>query len=145
MAEKGKTSRLDAEGQEWREKVMPGKNRYDEETNPYGLNSDDAKHHDDDKHPWGKGNGKSMGYAIRNVNAPKTQINYSNVDTKTEAGGSYDIYGTIGADMAYQGESGRKFLERINIYKPTSEYGKNSVDVDTSVKGQYVTTTRNKR
>jgi hypothetical protein len=144
MANEGKLSRLDIEGRNWRETVMPGKNRYEDEVNPYSLNHDDAKTHNDDQHPWGKGNGKSMTYAVRNLNAPKTQINYSNVDTRSSAGGSYDIYGTVGVDMAYQGESGRKFLERINEYKPGAEYGKNSVDIDASKRGQYVTTTRNK-
>ena len=143
MAEERKVSRLDQEGQEWRETVMPNKNRYADETNPYGLNNDDAKTHNDDKHPWGKGTGKSIDYARRNLNATKTQMNYSTVDTRSEAGGSYDIYGTKGVDMAYQGESGRKFLERINEYKPGHEYGKNSVDINASAKGQYVTTTRN--
>ena len=144
MANDQKISRLDVEGRNWRETIMPGKNRYEDEVNPYGLNSEDAKTHNNDKHPWGKGTGKSMTYAVRNLKAPKTQINYSTVDTHSSAGGSFDIYGTKGVDMAYQGDSGRKYLERINEYKPESEYGKNSVDIDTSVRGQFTTTTRNK-
>ena len=43
MANDQKISRLDVEGRNWRETIMPGKNRYEDEVNPYGLNSEDAK------------------------------------------------------------------------------------------------------
>ena len=79
-----------------------------------------------------------MGYAVRDLNAPKTAFNYSNVDTRTEAGGSYDIYGAKGVEGAFQGDAGREFVKRINFYNPENSYGKDSVVIDTSVNGQYV-------
>lgn len=107
-------------------------------TNPYDENNDSALHHNDDKHPHGKGTGKSMGYVKRDVNAPKTKFDYSAVDSRSEAGGSYDIYGTQDVEGAFKGESGRNFLKRINEFSPENEYGPNSVNIDTSVRGQYI-------
>lgn len=138
MAEIEKQSRLDKEGIEYRSTRIPGKNKYIDEINPYDENNDSARHHDDENHPWGKGTGKSMGYAVRDLTKPKTHINYSNVDTRTEAGGSYDIYGTVGVENAFQGDSGRNFAKRINFYSPENEYGKDSVNIDESLRGQYV-------
>lgn len=132
-----KQSRLDKEGIEYRKERIPGKNRYIVETNEYDGDSEDAKTHDDENHPWGKGTGKSMGYAVKNPNAPKTQINYSNVDTRN-GGGSYDKFGTKGVDKAFQGDSGRKYLQRLNEFNPDNEYGKESVDIDAHVKGQFI-------
>ena len=131
-------SRLDKEGIEYRSTRIPGKNKYVDTINPYDENSDDARHHDDDQHPHGKGTGRSMGYAIKDVTKPKTHFNYTNVDTRTEAGGSYDIYGTKGVEGAFQGDSGRNFVKKINEYNPENAYGKDSVTIDTSVHGQYV-------
>lgn len=132
-----KQSRLDKEGKLYRKERIPGKNRYITELNEYDGNNEDALTHDDTEHPWGKGTGKSMGYAIRNVNAPKTQINYSNVDT-SDGGGSYDKNGTKGVDKAFQGDSGRKYLQKLNEYNKDKEYGKESVDIDSSVRGQFI-------
>lgn len=134
---KTKESRLDKEGQEYRKDRIPGKNKYLDEINEYDGNNEDALSHDDESHPWGKGTGKSMGYAVRNVNAPKTQINYSNVDTRN-GGGSYDKFGAKGADKAFQGDAGRIFLQKLNEYGPEKEYGKESVDINTKVKGQFI-------
>lgn len=131
-------SKLDREGIEYRSTRIPGKNKYIDSVNPYDENSDEARHHDDENHPHGKGTGRSMGYAIKDENAPKTLFNYSNVDTRSNAGGSYDIYGTKGVEGAFQGDAGREFLKSINDYNPENEYGKDSVTIDTSVKGQYV-------
>lgn len=130
-----KQSRLDVEGQEYRKNEIPGKNRYDSVTNPYDANHEDAKAHDDS--PWGKGTGKSMTYAIRDLTAPKSKINYSTLDTSEGAGGMYDKYGTKGVPKAFQGDSGREWAKTINIYNKENAYGPNSVDVDTSVKGQF--------
>lgn len=138
MAENTKQSRLDKEGIEYRGTRIPGKNKYVDTINPYDENSDEARHHDDAFHPHGKGTGKSMGYAIRDLNAPKTAFNYNNVDTRSEAGGSYDIYGAKGVEGAFQGDAGRNFVKRINFYSPENAYGKDSVVIDTSVNGQYV-------
>lgn len=136
-------NRLESEGKEYRSKSIPGKNRYADEINPYDGDNQDALHHDDDKHPWGKGTGKSMGYAIKK-DTPKGifgyqnhDYEYGNVDTKN-GGGSYDIYGTEGVDKAYQGKSGRNYLQQINIYGPEKEYGKDSVDIDNTIRGQFV-------
>lgn len=131
-----KRSRLDLEGIAYRENEIPGKNRYEDQVNPYDENNDDAMYHGDKDHPWGKRTGKSMGYAIRDLTAPKTQISYKNFDTKN-AGGSYDIYGTKGVDKAFQGDSGREFLSRINEYNEHNAYGRDSVEIDLSVRGQY--------
>ena len=135
--DEAKQSRLDKEGREYRKDRIPGKNKFIEEINEYDGDNDEALSHDDENHPWGKGTGKSMGYAVRNLSAPKTQINYSNVDTKN-GGGSYDKFGTKGVDKAFQGDSGRNYLQKLNIYGPDKAYGKESVDIDTSVKGQFV-------
>ncbi len=129
-------NRLAEEGIEYREKRIPGKNRYIDTINPYDENNEDTKHHDDQTHPWGKGTGKSMGYAVRNLNAPKTDINRTNIDTK-HGGGSYDIYGAKGVDKAFQGDAGRKFLERINEFNSEKEYGKDSVDI-AKIHGQFI-------
>ena len=131
-------SRLDREGIEYRSTRIPGKNKYMDVINPYDENSDDARHHDDENHPHGKGTGRAMGYAIKDESAPKTHFNYANVDTRSEAGGSYDIYGTKGVEGAFQGDAGRNFLKQINEYSPENAYGKDSVTIDTSVRGQYV-------
>lgn len=139
MAEvQDKQSRLDKEGIEYRSTRIPGKNKYIDEINPYDKDNDSARHHDDDAHPWGKGTGKSMDYVKRNLSAPKTRMDYSAVDSRSEAGGSYDIYGTEGVEGAFQGKSGRNYLKEINFYSPDKEYGKDSVNIDTSVHGQYV-------
>ena len=134
---KVKRNRLAEEGIDYRENNIPGKNKYLTEINEYDGNNEDALSHDDQEHPHGKGTGKAMGYAIRNIDAPKTQFNYSNVDTRN-GGGSYDKYGTKGVEKAFQGDSGREFLKKINEYSPENEYGKDSVDVDTRVKGQFI-------
>ena len=131
-------SRLDQEGIEYRSTRIPGKNKYVDTVNPYDENSDEARHHDDEFHPHGKGTGHSMGYAVRDVSAPKTRMNYSVVDSHSEAGGSYDVYGTKGVKGAFQGDAGREFAKKINEYGPENAYGKDSVTIDTSVHGQYV-------
>ena len=130
-------NRLEQEGKDYRANSIPGKNRYSEAINEYDGDSQDALSHDDEKHPWGKGTGKSLGYAVRNLSAPKTQISYSNVDTKN-GGGSYDKFGTKGVDKAFQGDSGREYLKKLNIYSSDSSYGKDSVDIDGKIKGQYI-------
>lgn len=134
---KNEVNRLENEGKIYRKESIPGKNKYSNELNAYDGDHEDAKTHDDAQHPWGKGTGNSMGYAIRNLSAPKTQIDYSNVNTK-DGGGSYDKFGTKGVPKAFQGDSGRNFLEKINIYGPGKEYGKDSVNIDEKIKGQYI-------
>ena len=134
---KNDVNRLENEGKDYRKNSIPGKNRYSVELSEYDESHEDAKSHDDAEHPWGKGTGKALGYAVRNLSAPKTQIDYSNVDTKN-GGGSYDKFGTKGVSKAFQGDSGRNFLEKINIYGPDKAYGKESVNIDEKIKGQYI-------
>ena len=131
-----KQSRLDIEGVEYRENRIPGKNRYDIATNPYDENSEDALAHDDS--PWGKGTGKAMTYAVRNLTAPKSEINRKTLDTSEAAGGQYDKFGTRGVEKAFQGDSGREWAKTINIYSKDKEYGPESVDIDTTVRGQFI-------
>ena len=70
----------------------------------------------------GKGTGKALGRAIANHSAPKSQINYSNVDSKN-GGGDYDINGRNGV-------GGRKRTILMNEYNSANEYGDDSVEVD---------------
>ena len=128
-----KQSRLDVEGQDYRKNRIPGKNRYDYVTNPYDGDHEDAKAHDDS--PWGKGTEKAMTYAVRDLS--NRQPNHHVLDTSDAAGGMYDKYGTKGVEKAFQGDSGREWGKTINIYNNTNAYGEESVDVDTSVKGQF--------
>ena len=130
-----KQSRLDIEGVEYRENRIHGKNRYDIVTNPYDENNEDALAHDDS--PWGKGTGKAMTYATRDLSAPKSEINRKVLDTSEAAGGQYDKFGTKGVDKAFQGDAGREWAKGINIYNKNREYGPNSVDIDTTVRGQF--------
>lgn len=130
-----KQSRLDVEGIKYRKEEIPGKNRYADEINPYDENNADALSRDGE--PLGKGVGKAMGYAIRNLNAPKTEINYSVLSTTEDAGGDYDKNGTKGVDKAYQGDSGRNWAKKINYYSSDNSYGQDSVEIDLTVRGQY--------
>ena len=131
-----KQSRLDAEGQEYRNNQITGKNRYDSVTNSYDGDSEDAKAHDDS--PLGKGTGKAMTYAVRDLTAPKSKINYSTLDTSEGAGGMYDKYGAKGVEKAFQGDAGREWAKTINIYNKENAYTKDSIDIDTTVKGQFI-------
>ena len=128
-------SRLDINGIEYRAENLTNKNKYAEEVNIYDANNENALARDGK--PLGKGTGKSMGYAVRDLTAPKTQMNYSTIDTSEAAGGEYDKNGTKGVEKAFQGDSGRNWGKTINIFSKKREYGINSIDIDTSVKGQY--------
>ena len=136
MAEK---SRLDLEGIRYRKEEIPGKNRYADEINPYDENNEDVlAKNSTAKNGLGKGTGQAMGYAVRNLEAPKTQMNYSVLNTTEEAGGYYDKFGTKGIDHAYQGDAGREWAKAINTYSSNKSYGKDSVEIDLNERGQYV-------
>ena len=137
MATQAKTSRLDNEAKTYRNEKVGKLDKYVSEINEYSKDNDSARSHNDESHPHGKGTGTDMSYAVRNTDAPKTQINYSNVKTD-DAGGSYDRFGTKGVQGAFQGDSGRAFLEKVNIYGKDNAYGQDSVDIDTSVRGQFI-------
>lgn len=132
-----KISRLDNEAREYRDEKVGKYDKYTRETNEYSGDNDAALTHDDDSHPHGKGTGYDMQYTQRNLSAPKDYINHGNVRTD-KGGGSYDKFGTKGVDGAFQGDSGREFANRINIYNKENSYGKDSVDIDTKVKGQFI-------
>lgn len=88
----------------------------------YSAEHEDAKTHDDEQHPLGKGTpgkGDARGYRV-----------YTE-----DGGGSYDKFGRIGA-----GE-GRKSM-RLNSYTKEYSYAENHPEVDESIKGQFVTKNR---
>ena len=127
-----KQSRLESEALGYRKETLII-NDYQKETGKeYSAEHEDAKSHDDENHPLGKGTGNGgHGYSVPNPNASKTQIK-PQLDT-TKGGGSYDIYGrpSVGG--------GRNRLLAINIYNQNESYGPDSVDTSANVlEGQYV-------
>lgn len=132
-----KQSRLDVEGINYRNEKVGKYDEYKAEINEYSENHDRAKTHDDENHPHGKGTGVPMTYAVRDLTAPKTQMNYKNMKTD-DGGGSYDKFGTKGVEAAFQGDSGRAFMSHINYYTKENAYGQDSVNIDTSVRGQFI-------
>lgn len=97
-------------------------------TNKYDENHKDALADGD---ALGKGTGMPMGYAVADYNAPRTQMNYSVIDTTTNAGGLYDTDGR-------NGMGGRKRLMTINRFNENNPYGENSVDTSANIAdGQY--------
>ena len=113
---------LNSEGVEYRKlHVETGSdNLYREgEGHEYGENSEDILSREGKA--LGKGTGKAMGFAVK-TNGSKTQIDYSQVDTKN-GGGDYDINGRNGV-------GGRKRLLLMNEYQPSNEYSAESVEVD---------------
>lgn len=120
MAEKRS---LNSEGVDYRRQhVETGSdNLYKEgEGHEYNEESEDAMSREGKI--FGKGTGKALGTAVPKHSAPKSQISYSNVDTKN-GGGDYDINGRNGV-------GGRKRLMLMNEYNQDGEYGDDSVEVD---------------
>lgn len=126
-----KKSRLDDEAIQYRKERIETTDGYKAIVNEYSSEHEDARTHDDETHPYGKGTGKSVMAAVRDLTAPKTQINYKNIDT-SDGGGSYDKFGRNGL-------GGRERLLLINEYKKDNMYTKDSVDIDTTVRGQFFT------
>lgn len=87
----------------------------------------------DDKKYMGKGTGSGgFQHSVPNHDLPSTLINYSNLDTHTEAGGAYDIHGKNGI-------GGRNWSKKINLYNMDNAYGADSVDTSSNIDdGQYV-------
>jgi len=84
--------------------------------------------------PMGKGSGNGGHlHSIPNCNLPKSMMDYSNIDTRSEnIGGSYDINGRNGI-------GGRNFLKTISLYNEVNEYGPNYVDTTLNIEdGQIV-------
>lgn len=130
-------SRLDVEAKNYRSERVEGEKGgniyYNETEHEYSAEHDHAIHHDDENHPWGKGTNSPMTYAVRDLTAPKTKMNYRTVDTEN-GGGSYDIYGRTGVGL------GRNEMLSKNIYTKEYSYGQESVGVDESIRGQFVVT-----
>lgn len=126
-----KQSRLDNEAILYRKEKIETVDGYKSVVNEYNAEHENAKTHNDEEHPHGKGTGTSTMAAVRDLSAPKTQISYKNIDTKN-GGGSYDKFGRNGVGGRYAGEL-------INIYNKENQYTKDSVDIDTSVRGQFFT------
>ena len=122
-------STLEKKGIE-RRKVEILRNDY-EIDNQYSFEHDDALTHEDEAHPMGKGTGEGgHGYTLPNPNLSPYIIDRSNFNTQ-DGGGSYDKYGRNGV-------GGRYKLQGINIYGPNNEYGRESVEVDMNIIGQYL-------
>ena len=126
----GKQSRLESEALLARHEAMT-KMDFQKGTNEYSSEHEDAKTHNDELHPWGKGtDGNGPVYVLPNANASKTQYK-KGIDT-TDGGGSYDKFGRNGI-------GGRQYLSTINIYNSTNAYGPNSVDTTENMsEGQYI-------
>ena len=113
---------LNSEGVDYRKLHVEtgGENLYREgEGHEYGENSEDALSREGKA--LGKGTGKALGVAVK-TNGSKTQIDYSQIDTKN-GGGDYDINGRNGV-------GGRKRLILMNEYNSDNEYSADSVTVD---------------
>lgn len=131
-------SRLEKEGIQAREEtVVLNFYQKGDNTTEYGTDHEDAKTHNDDSHPWGKGDPTFVGesFVVPDETKSKTEIK-AQLNTLT-GGGSYDINGRMGI-------GGRKYLNNINIYGPSNEYGTDSVDTSINVNDyeQYTVTTR---
>lgn len=128
----GKQSRLESEALNYRKETLIINDYQKEVGKEYSADHEDAKAHNDELHPLGKGTGSGgHTYSIPNPNASKTQIKRQ-IDTEN-GGGSYDIYGrpSVGG--------GRNRLLAINLYSKEEAYGFDSVDTSANVlEGQYV-------
>lgn len=129
-------SRLEQEGILKRDELQH-KNKYFNDVANDSKEEYDYRHRDaiSDGDKLGKGTGQSLGFTIPNKNASKTEISRSNFITTEESsptksvGGKYDIYGY----GALEGKSGRRYLEGINLYGPSNEYGSLSVDTTKNI------------
>lgn len=143
---KDKQSAVEIEGKDYREGLLSKYNFYQKgEETEYSTEHEDAKSHNDENHPWGKGTPDFIGeaYTVPDHSRSKTEIKEYSLHTQdniedgeTTAGGSYDKYGR-------NGKGGREYLKRINIYNKNNEYGVDSVDITISEdEGQYFFATR---
>jgi len=95
---------------------------------PYSESHEDAKTHDDENHPQGKGTGKSLTHTIPHQYQSTTMI-VPQLDTE-DGGGSFDKFGRNGI-------GGRNYLKNINIYNENNQYSKDSVEISSEIEGQY--------
>lgn len=127
-----KQSTLEKKGIEEREREIIHSDY--NKNNAYSEEHEDAISNPEDENKYlGKGtNSGGHQHSVPNYNLPSTLFNYSNLDTHTEAGGAYDIYGR-------NEQSGRNRLKKINIYNIDNSYNINSVDTSENIDdGQYV-------
>ena len=124
-----KISCLEVQGVEARENnLLKRENNYSEEIK-YSANHIDAISNGD---PRGKGtNSGSHSHSVPDCSLGNKGINYKNFDTHNfdNTGGEYDMEG-------YKGIGGRNFLMTISKYSKENEYGKNSIDISNTIKGQ---------
>ena len=94
----------------------------------YSANHSDAKSNGD---PLGKGVGGSHTHWLPDCSKPSSMIDYSNFDTHSYAGGSYDIEGRNGI-------GGRNYLKTISMYNENYQYGSHLVNTEENLnQGQY--------
>jgi hypothetical protein len=85
-----------------------------------------------DGDPLGKGTHDGYNTLVPDCSKGKTMIDYTNFNSHSEAGGSYDIQGR-------QGIGGRNASLVINKWGANKEYGANSVNSSENVNdGQYI-------
>ena len=113
---------------------------YNEQT-PYSESHPDAIADGDNK---GKGTNSSLSHltipTTKGTHATATMMGKTvDTDINNGAGDIYDIDGTKGVNMAFQGDAGRNYLVfgGINPYNAGNEYGPNSVDTTNNITGQY--------
>lgn len=113
-----------------RRKIEEIRNDYTEK-NIYSYENEDAKTHNDEQHPLGKGTGEGgHTYSLPDHSASPKIISYKNFNT-FNGGGSYDKFGRNGV-------GGRNKLQMINIYGPENEYSKDKISIGQDIVGQYV-------
>ena len=124
-------SRLEQEALNSRKEALL-KNDFVKGSDEYSIDSEDAKTHEDEKHPHGKGTSHGgHTHTVPNAKKSKVAIDRSQIDTEN-GGGSYDKFGR-------NNMSGRYRLQSINIYGPENEYGVNSIDTSKNIEdGQFV-------
>lgn len=126
-----KQSNLEIKGIEERNNEII-RNDFDNDDEYSSTHEDALSHPESEDKPWGKGtNHGGHTHYIPDASKSKTQMNYSNFDTRN-GGGSYDIYG-------YNNISGRNRLTTINLYSQDNAYGVDSVDTSKNQEdGQYI-------
>lgn len=102
-------------------------NKYDEE-HKYAQSRPDSTDHPE----RGKGTNESDFTPFR----PHEKTGIVNQIDTTNGGGAYDVYGRNGSGVQV-GYSGRNYLKTINLYNENNAYGKDSVEIDTMIDGQF--------
>lgn len=91
--------------------------------------------------PLGKGTGVEMDFSVPGSTESRAISTKNLITTESPnqtVGGYYDIYGTEGVTGAFQGKSGRKWANTLNLYSVENEYSADSVDTSANLmEGQY--------